>query len=233
VNLPGGLVSGSAAVTLEFWASFGVNADWARVVDFGNISGVNGLNYFFFSPHDGTGGQTAEMRISSTTTFATPGTFDNRTLHVVCIVDPTNHYAAIYTNGVLEATQTGTWASFGSVNSAWTFIGKSLFSADAYLNATIDELRLYDGRLTPDEIAANDKFGPDALALPVTLVQSNSISGMSLSWPSWAVGFVLESSTNPATGDWSPVVPPPSLSGDLWSATIPNTAAAQFFRLRR
>ncbi|MBW8863945.1 MAG: family 43 glycosylhydrolase, partial [Verrucomicrobia bacterium] len=31
VNLPGGLVSGSSVVTVEFWATFGVNGNWARV----------------------------------------------------------------------------------------------------------------------------------------------------------------------------------------------------------
>ena len=232
-NLPGGLVSGSSAVTLEFWATFGVNASWARVFDSGNISGVNGQNYFFFSPHNGSGGQTAEMRTNSTTTFAVPGTLDTRALHVVCIVDPANNYAAIYTNGVLEATQTASWPPFRSVSSAWTFIGRSLFSADPYLNATIDELRFYDGRLTPAEIAADDQFGPDALALPVTLVQSNSISGLNLVWPSWAVGFSVESSTNPATGSWSPIASPSSLSDDRWSVTIPNTESAEFFRLKR
>ncbi len=232
-NLPGGLVSGSSAVTLEFWATFGVNASWARVVDFGNISGVNGQNYFFFSPHNGSGGQTAEMGTNSTTTFAVPGTFDNLALHVVCIVDPANNYAAIYTNGVLEATQTGAWPPFRSVSSAWTFIGRSLFSGDAYLNATIDELRLYDGRLTPEEIAVNDRFGPDALALPVTLAQSNSISGLNIVWPSWAVGFAIESSTNPATGSWLPLSSPPNLSGDRWSVTIPSTKSTEFFRLKR
>ena len=56
VNLPGGLVSGSSAVTLEFWATFGANGNWARVADFGNISGSSGIQYFFFSPHTRSAG---------------------------------------------------------------------------------------------------------------------------------------------------------------------------------
>jgi hypothetical protein len=88
--------------------------------------------------------------------------------------------------------------SGGGVSSAWSFIGRSLFSADAWLNATIDEFRIYDGRLTPEEIATGYKFGPDALALPGTLVQSNAATGLTLSWPSWMAGFVLE--TTPALG---------------------------------
>ncbi len=233
VNLPGGLVSGSSAVTLEFWATLGTGGNWERIVDFGNISGVNGLQYFFYSPNTSLGGQRMEMSTNTTTTYDIAGTLNNRTVHVVCIVDPTNHYAAVYTNGVLESSVTMTWPAFSSVSTAWSFIGRSLFSSDAYLNATIDELRLYDGRLTPQEIAANDEFGPNTLALPVSLVQSNTASGTGLSWPSWAAGFALQTTPALAVVPWTNVAMPPSLNNDLWQLTIPATNPAQFYRLRR
>lgn len=233
VNLPGGLVSGSSAVTLEFWATFAANGNWARVVDFGNIAGSSGNQYFFYSPHTSLGGQRMEVSTNSTTTFDIPGTLDSRKVHVVCLVDPTNHYAAVYTNGVLEASFANSWPAFHSVSSAWSFIGRSLFNSDAWLNAAIDEVRLYDGRLTPAEISTDTRFGPDALALPVTLNTSNSVSGLVFSWPSWAVGFGLRSATDLAGGAWTPVAPPPALSNDQWSVTIPMTTAARFYRLQR
>jgi arabinan endo-1,5-alpha-L-arabinosidase len=188
VNLPGGLVSGSSAVSLEFWATFGTNGNWARVVDFGNIGnnayGAFGYQYFGFSPHTDTHGQRMQLVADTTTTFGLAGTFDNRTLHVVCIVDPAGNYAAVYTNGVLENATNATWPSFASVSSAWSFIGRSLWSADAYLNAGIDELRLYDGRLTPQEIVTDYQSGPDALnwsppvptGLVATAISTNQIN---------------------------------------------------------
>jgi arabinan endo-1,5-alpha-L-arabinosidase len=214
VNLPGGLVSGSSAVTIEFWATFGVNGSWARVCDFGDISGSVGQNFLFFSPHTLSGGLRLGLSTGGgTVNFDTPGTFDNRMLHVVCITDPTAGYSAIYTNGVLCSALTNALPALNGVSSAWSFIGRSLFSADAWLNATLDELRIYDGRLTPEEIAVNDRLGPDALALPVTLVPSNSASGLTLSWSSWAAGFVLE--TTPALGAaWTPAAPSPTLVSD-------------------
>lgn len=233
LDLPGGLVSGSSAVSIEFWASFGVNGDWARVFDFGNITGANGQNYFFFSPHTSTGVHRLETSAGTLRTFDTGGTYDNRTLHAVCIVDPTANFAAIYTNGVLESTLNATWPAFTSVSSSWSFIGRSLFNADAWLNATIDEFRIYDGRLTPKEIAANYQFGPDVLALPVSLEQSNSIGEINLSWPSWAVGFNAEVSSNPTTTNWISVTPAPSLADDRWNVSIPTTNSAKFFRLNR
>ena len=231
-SLPGGLFSGSSAVTVEFWATFGVNGNYARVFDFGNINGTSGQNYFFFSPHNGSGGQRMEMKPGATaTTYDIPGTFDNRTLHVVCIVDPPNNYAAVYTNGVLETSQTGTWPVFTSVSSSWGFLGRSLWSTDAYLNGTIDEFRIYDGRLTPPEIATDYKFGPDALALPVTIAQTNSPASLTLSWPSWAVGFAPQGSAdllNWTTNNFSP-----ALINDLWTLLIQSTNAANFYRLKR
>lgn len=231
VDLPGGLVSGSSAVSIEFWARFGVNGNWARVFDFGNISGTIGQNYFFFSPHDGLGGHRLETSTGTIRTFDVAGTYDNRTLHVVCVVDPAANFAAIYTNGVLETTRTATWPAFTAVSSSWAFIGRSLWSADAWLNATIDEFRIYDGRLTPEEIAVNYRFGPDTLALPVTLTQSNSPPTLTLSWPSWAVGFNAEATADLVS--WSPVPILPGLAADRWSVSLPKTNVTQMLRLKR
>lgn len=230
VNLPGGLVSGSATATVEFWATFGANGNWARVFDFGNIVGPNGSQYVFFSPHTSLGTHRTEISTSSTVNLDVAGTLDNRKVFVACILDPTNGYNAIYTNGVLEKALTSPLPALTSVNGAWSFIGRSLFSPDAWLNASIDEFRIYDGRLTPEEIAADYKFGPDALALPVSIVSSN----LNLSWPAYAVGFGLEAT--PALGvspTWSSVTSAPALNNDRWQFTMPATNTAQFYRLRR
>ena len=201
--------------------------------DFGNISGSSGQNYLFYSPHTSLTGQRLSVGTSSTVTFDTPGILDNRTVHVVCIVDPTNRYCAVYTNGVLQSQLTTTLPALSGVSTAWSFLGRSLFSADAWLNASIKEFRIYDGRLTPAEITANDKAGPDALALPVSFSSSNSPSSLALSWPSWAVGYGVQSTTNVAAGNWTPVTQAAALSGDQWWLNLPLTNGAKFFRLQR
>lgn len=232
VDLPGGLVSGSSAVSIEFWASFGANGNWARVFDFGNIAGANGQNYLFFSPHTPPTVTTLNLNASGTLGFLDiAGNLDNQSLHVVCVVDPGTGYLGIYTNGVLRGAKTTTLAALSSVSSAWSFLGRSLFSADAWLNATIDEFRIYDGRLTPEEIAVNYRFGPDALAMPVTLTHSNSPTAITISWPSWAVGFNAETTADLAS--WSPVLPLPGLAADRWSVSLPKTNVTQMLRLKR
>ncbi len=233
VNLPGGLISGSSALTIEFWATFGAEGNGASVFDFGNMNGSSGQNFVFYSPHISPAGQRLGISTAAATVnFDSPGTLNNRAVHVVCIMDPTNNYCAIYTNGVLQSTLTTPLPAFSGVGTAWSFIGRSLFSSDAWLNATIDELRIYDGRLTPQEIAANDQYGPDSLVLPVTLLQSNSVAGLTLSWPSWAAGFVPQSAPNPGA-IWTSLVQTPTLAGNQWSLTVATTNSANFYRLQR
>ena len=235
VNLPGGLVSGSSAATIEFWAAFATNEDWARVFDFGNISGSVGQNYLFFSPH--ASANSVELQYATTDgtlTLTSPEIFDNLALHVDCIIDPANDYCAIYTNGVLLCAATNTTPPLNSVGTAWSFIGRSLFAADPWLNATIDEFRIYDGRLTPAEIAANNQFGPGVTALPVSLAVSAVASNITLTWPSYAVGYAAESS--PALGAnalWSTVSGLPTLASNQWQQTLPATNTATFIRLIR
>ena len=158
---------------------------------------------------------------------------DNSAVHVVCILDPTNNYCAIYTNGVLQSSLTTALPPLNGVSSAWSFIGRSLFSADAWLNATVDEVRIYDGVLTPQQIALNDQYGPNALATSVTLAQTNSVSGLTLSWPSWVAGFALQSATNLTSGGWTTLAQTPSLAGNQWSLTVPTTNVVTFYRLQR
>jgi hypothetical protein len=236
VSLPGGLVSGSSAATIEFWATFGANGNWARVFDFGNITGTSGQNFLFFTPHNSSGGVQMGLSVvdSETNNLTAPGTFDNRTLHVVCIVDPTNGYSALYTNGVLMVAQTNTLPALTGVNNAWSFIGRSLYSADAWLNANIEELRIYDGRLTPQQIAVNDQFGPDALALPISLVPSNTPTSFNLSWPAYAVGFGLQATpVLGGTSGWTNLNTSAALNNNQWQINIPFTNSMEFFRLRR
>jgi hypothetical protein len=57
VNLPGGLISGYSAVTLEIWADLGDNSNWARLFDFGGTDDQTGagFNYLFLTAHSGAG----------------------------------------------------------------------------------------------------------------------------------------------------------------------------------
>ena len=235
VNLPGGLVSGSSAATIEFWATFGVNGNWARLFNFGDISNSAGQNFLSFSPH--TAANNAQLGLATTAgtlNLATPGIFDNLGLWVDCVLDPANGYDAIYTNGILLTAVTNSTPPLTTVSPAWSFLGRSLFGTDAWLNATIDEFRIYDGRLTPPQLAANGVAGPNALALPINLGISAAASNLTLTWPAYGIGFTAQSSpVLGANAVWSPVGGPPTLSSNQWRLTLPMTNSTTFIRLIR
>jgi hypothetical protein len=150
------------------------------------------------------------------------------------VVDPVTGFGGIYTNGVLEKAETNSWQVFGSVSTAWSFIGRSLFSNNAWLNATIDEFRIYDGRLAAQEIAANYVAGPDAPYQNVRLAITNSPAGYTLNWLGNAPGFKLESTAWLGAGTvWNPVSGTPTISNGWFSLTTPATGSNAFFRLRR
>jgi hypothetical protein len=235
VNLPGGIVSGCSAVTLEFWATLGANGNWARVFDFGNISGSSGQQFIYFSPHTGVGTHRLSMSVTGTVSdYDAPGTLDGQTICVACIEDPSGGYSAIYTNGVLEQSKIGILPALSGVSSAFSFLGRSLFSADAWLNGRIDEFRIYDGRLGPADLAADYAAGPDSQALPVNLSVIGSAAGVTLSWPSYALGFSLESTGSPGPDAvWSPVVATPVVSNGQWQVTLPPPAGTTYYHLRQ
>jgi hypothetical protein len=162
------------------------------------------------------------------------GALDGRTVHVVCIADPATGYSAIYTNGLLESETTGSLLPLSSVSTALSYLGRSLFSADAWLNAEITEFRIYHGRLTPEEIMTDYAAGPEELAIPVQLSVSNDLAGLTASWPAYAVGFDLESSESlDSSALWSPIDGIPTLQDNSYRFTLSPTNTPQFLRLRR
>jgi hypothetical protein len=235
VNLPGGVVSGSYAATIEFWVTFGANGSGARVFDFGDITNSTGQNYLFFSPH--TVFNTAQLGLATSggaMNLVSPEVFDHLALQVDCIIDPANGYDAIYTNGVLLSAVTNATPPLDSVSTAWSFIGRSLFGTNAWLNASIDEFRVYDGRLSPAEIVADDRSGPDLLATPISLGVSAAGSNMMLTWPSYGIGFTAEtSSALGASASWSPINGSLALANNQWRLTFPATNRTTFVRLIR
>jgi len=76
------------------------------------------------------------------------------------VVDPPNHLLAIYTNGVLETSYTNETTGFENIKDQNAWIGRSQFTADSYLNGSIDELRIYSGALSPSSIAQSYLQGP-------------------------------------------------------------------------
>src|ERR1041384_1220272 len=75
---------------------------------------------------------------------------------------------------------------------------------------------------------------PDRLAIPVRLSASKSPGNLTLLWPSYAVGFKLESSsTVGGAAVWSPVIGTPALNQGMWELTLPMPGNATHYRLKQ
>ena len=156
-------------------------------------------------------------------------------MHVTAVFDPPAGYLALYTNGVLAAQNTAVTVPLSSVNDLYSYIGRSLYSADSYFDASVDEFRIYNGVLHADEIAAAQVLGPDQLLISGSPTINVSLSGsnLTLSWPLASAGFTLVSRTNLTSGSWTSVFPAPQITDTNWLNTVPISENARFFRLQK
>ena len=169
MQLPPNLYNGAnaTALTFEFWATNGTNPNNVYTFAFGLTNAVSGnivgFNHAMYCSHN-AGGQTASATAGDpqfAQTVSASGNFDGQTVHVAVVMDPPNKMLSIYTNGVLEAANTNFTVNISSLNDVQSWIGRSLWAADPYLNASIDELRIFRGALSSISILQSQVQGPD------------------------------------------------------------------------
>ena len=169
MQLPANLINGASqqALTMEFWATYGANSANCYVFSLGNTNIIGtqaqGSKYVAYSPNNSSG-QTLSISPSDNTfaqSVSGGSVLDGLTRHVACVIDPPNQTLAIYTNGVLESVNTNMTVGLGNVSDAFSYIGASLFAADPALNASIDELRIYNGALSAISLKQSDDQGPN------------------------------------------------------------------------
>src|SRR6185503_15120262 len=59
------------------------------------------------------------------------------------------------------AGSVATLKPLSSINNQFSFLGRSLYGGDGWLNGSINEFRIYDGELDKFQIAASFQAGPD------------------------------------------------------------------------
>jgi len=243
LNLPGGILSGYAAATIEMWvpsiSGATTSPPFVYLFAFGDTDGAGaGYNYVFFNPN-----------LARTTISAVDPGYDGEqggdlasslglatNLHLGCVFDCPNGAIHVYTNGVLAATFTGITDALSSVGTQFAYVGRSLYTADAYLDWTLEELRIYNGPLSPAEIAATDALGPNQVLTTNRPTISVSAAGgaLTLAWPLAAAGYTVLTATNLGSGNWTAAAAAPQIVGRQWQSTLPFTnRAAQYYRLEK
>jgi len=162
---------------------------------------------------------------------ASLGTATN--LHLTCVFDCSGGKILVYTNGVLASTFVGITDPLSDVGREFAYVGRSLYTADAYLTWSLQELRIYAGVLAPAAVAATQALGPNQLLSQANPMVSSSVSGsgLTLSWPLASAGYTVLSTTNLAAPVWSESSVTPQQVGNTWRVNLPVTHQQQFFRL--
>jgi len=231
VQLPTALFAGMTAVTIEAWATFPALPVNCCFFSFGDISGTAGADYLFCAPQGGrfnisgvNPGWQGEQNAYSGIDWSA------KTLHITAVVNPPKNYIALYTNGVLAGVNSAETYSLTNVIDNYSFINRSLYTGDPYFDLTINEFRIYNGALTPDDVALTQALGPDLLIGP-KLSAASIGHNVVLSWPTNAAGYNLTSKGSlSGSGGWNPVGTP-IVSGANYQVTLPATNKVQFFKL--
>ena len=237
LQLPAGVLSNYAAVTIEAWVTFPNQIpNNSFFFGFGNTNGAAGVNYIFCAPRAG------RIAISSGTYSSEQNAYGNldfslRTnLQVTAVFNPPAGYVALYTNGVLAGLNNAVTVSFSSVSNLYSWVGRSLYSPDPYPDFSLDEFRIYNGALSASEISATHALGARQVLSSASPLISNQIvdGNLTLTWPLANAGYTLMSRTNLASGNWLPVATPvPQISGGQWQVMLPAAGNIQFYQLRK
>lgn len=265
VSIPGGLVTSLSAVTFELWYNnTGLNngnpwISFGGPVDPTTLHGTNFINFFAR-----WSGSTTAFQIQSTAGDSGVVTLGPRqqsgTFHWVAVYDPIAGTVSVYLNGNLQASATGIHIPLSTVGTSAGYIGYTAWNQVAgnsdpnlplgsfsaqygfngngnypYLNANVDEVRIYDGALNTNAIAATQLLGPNTLLSNTAILSAfNSPGSLTLVWPLVNGGFTLESSPvlspNPV---WSAVPGTKTVVGTNYQLTVSSTNAAAFYRLRQ
>ncbi len=236
VLLPTLILSNYTAVTIEAWVTFPKQiTNNSFFFGFGNTVSGAGYNYLFCAPQVGRvaisgGTYSGEQNAYSGVDFSYHTNF-----HVTAVFNPPAGYVALYTNGILAGINNSITTPMSSVSDIYSYIGKSLYTVDPYPDFTLDEFRIYNGALNPNQIAATQVLGANQLFSTGSPVVSIALGGnnLTLSWPLASAGFNLQSRTNLILGTWMLANFTPQIIGGQWQVTMPVGGSAQYYRLQQ
>ena len=212
-------------VTVEMWATQTAVKNWARIIDYGQ----NNQNYFTLTWCQGTDGNLnrSEIKKANGVMFScdnTMGTYALNTTYHISVTFSANADGSTNVRWMRRNASTGAVESSGAtVAFNWTladlaspnfYLGHSQYTPDADANAIYDEVRVWKGLLTDEQLTASALAGPDTLPD----VGTPDPTPATTRW----TGAVDDDATN--AGNWSPVLPNANtlavFSGDF-AAQIP------------
>jgi len=232
VSLPAGLLKSYQSATMDIWATITSSQQlWSRLWEFADV-GPATANELYFAPFWGGGGDFMSDGVPFGGANLGSGVpLTSQTVHLTCVLG--GGTLDLYTNGApYLSTSITAPASQCGVFGSW--IGYSPYG-DPGINGSVDEYRIYNGRLAAEEILASDVLGPNqTLSTSGNLTAVLNSGNVVLSWPVASAGFSVQAASSLTNPNWITLTNAPTLSGNTnWQTTVPAGSSARFFRLWR
>jgi uncharacterized repeat protein (TIGR03806 family) len=191
LDLPNGIVTRTASVSFEAWATPLSSKNWQRLFDFGRCATTHGEGATgeILDTNSAPGGFAAYDNLSLTFnnadninsqqlegqydgnaaqySFSTATTVAGTQYHYVFVVEDTTNGCQVrwYRNGVLQNTANYAF-HLNTMEDVNNWIGRSMYAGDSNSHLSLNELRIYRRVITPEEIDASYEAGPDPTVGP-------------------------------------------------------------------
>jgi len=170
VDLPSGLISSQAAVTIEMWVEWASGAHHQVLFDVGATEEGPDLR--------GTPVSHAQLKVSTPQTgfsfaFVTPNESTNLNVspllqlgeveQVVVVLDAVTETLSLYRSGVLLGSRTLPSLPLADLDDVDFWLGGALDASDNDFRGDLHDVRIYAGALNDCQVEAAQAQGPDAL----------------------------------------------------------------------
>jgi type II secretory pathway pseudopilin PulG len=154
VSLPiGSVINSLTNCTIATWVNWSGNSTWQRIWDFGTGETVN----MFLTPKNGSNNR---LRFAITVSSwggeeqtTGPAVLPSGWHHVTVTIDADNHTHKLYLDGSPVAQNTsGSLDPSDLGNTNLNRLGRSQYSADPYFYGKLDDVRIYNFALSPEEV---------------------------------------------------------------------------------
>ncbi|HEY3861256.1 MAG TPA: LamG-like jellyroll fold domain-containing protein [Verrucomicrobiae bacterium] len=222
VALPNGIVAGDTSVSVECWVLPSSVNTWAEIWDFGSSGALNfaliqdspgpGNMRVAFTPHGNEVDIMAPTYLGTGTEAYIAVSYDNNALQGI-----------LYSNGIVNSSvalpdttySPGTYG--GAAGTTGNSFGNDVYG-DAQFGGTIYEVRIYNGVITPLQVALDNILGPTNL---LTNVSPSTVT-VTVSNSSLSVGQSESATVTGTFAQTGSAVIPLNSSVTTWSSSNPN-----------
>ena len=234
VNLAG-TIANNPSLSVETWVTISALQNWSKVWMFGaNAGGEPALSYINFTPRTGVAGNPPKLDFDTsvdaefnTTGGANPAALvTGHQYHAVAVYDSGFNLMSLYLDGVSADSAPMGGYNIEQLGFNTGRFGCGYFFGDPDFAGSINELRIYTGVLTANDVLNDFNAGPDTVVPLASTPQVNigvTLSGnqLVLSWP-----YGTLEQANDVNGPWVPLV-------SAKSPYMPGISASKlFYRVR-